>query len=129
MCYFFLFCRKKNPIDVENGFSVKIPEVSEHVKGLSMPWELVLTKWLMCLFADVLPTDTALRVWDTLMYEGSKILIRVALTIIVMSKEKILQADNLGDLVQAFKESVGTNDVTSCHDFMVVRLRIDFQKP
>ena len=108
---------------------MKIPEVSEHVKGLSMPWELVLTKWLMCLFADVLPADTVLRVWDTLMYEGSKILIRVALTIIVMSKEKILQADNLGDLVQAFKESVGTNDVTSCHGFMVVRLRIYFRKP
>ena len=104
-------------------FSLKMPLVSEQVKSLGMPWELVLTKWLMCLFADVLPTDTALRVWDCLFYEGSKILIRVALTIVAMVQEQVAAVSNLADLVQIFKDAVGSNCVTNCHEFMAVSFR------
>jgi len=103
---------------LEELISIKCPLVSEHVKRVEMPWELVLTKWLMCLFADVLPTETALRVWDCLLYEGSKILIRVALAIVILAQDHILKANSLPDIVKQFKESVATKDVTHCHDFM-----------
>ena len=86
-----------------------------------MPWELVMTKWLMCLFADVLPTETALRVWDCLFYEGSKILIRVALCVTMLAREDILKASSLQEIVTQFKDSVTTKNVTDCHDFLDVR--------
>ena len=106
--------------EVPSSCSLKMPLVSEQVKSLGMPWELVLTKWLMCLFADVLPTDTALRVWDCLFYEGSKILIRVALAIVAMAQEQIAAATSMADLVQIFKDAVGSNSVVNCHEFMSV---------
>ncbi len=57
-------------------FSTKCPSVHRHVESFSVPWALVCSKWFVCLFVDVLPVETTLRVWDCLFNEGSKILIR-----------------------------------------------------
>jgi TBC1 domain family member 6 len=42
---------------------------------------LVLTQWFMPCFVNTLPLESVLRVWDTLFYEGSKTVFRIALTI------------------------------------------------
>lgn len=43
MCY---FCYRK-----------KFPDVSQHMTNLEMPWALIITKWFICLFAEVLPIE------------------------------------------------------------------------
>ena len=35
-------------------------------------WDLVVSRWLLCLFVDVLPIETVLRIWDVLFNEGGK---------------------------------------------------------
>ena len=35
-----------------------------------MTWDLVVSRWLLCLFVDVLPIETVLRIWDVLFNEG-----------------------------------------------------------
>ena len=42
--------------------------------------------------SDVLPVETTLRVWDCLFYEGSKILLRVAIALVAMNSAQILAA-------------------------------------
>ena len=42
--------------------------------------------------SDVLPIETTLRVWDCLFYEGSKILLRVAVALVAMNSVEILAA-------------------------------------
>ena len=42
--------------------------------------------------SDVLPIETTLRVWDCLFYEGSKILLRVAVALVAMNSSRILEA-------------------------------------
>lgn len=95
-------------------------EIHRHIHNIGMPWAVATTKWFICLYAEVLPTETVLRIWDCLFYEGSKILFRVALTLIKMHKDKILRARELGELVTCFKEMGRHPHVVDCHAFMTV---------
>lgn len=33
------------------------PEVHAHIEGLGVPWAVLTTKWFVCLYAEVLPTE------------------------------------------------------------------------
>lgn len=40
---------------------------------VGLPCAVISTKWLICLFAEVLPTETVLRIWDCVFNEGYKV--------------------------------------------------------
>lgn len=65
--------------------------------------------------------QTVLRIWDCLFYEGSKILFRVALTLINHNQTLIQQARSLPDVVQIFKQITQGPFVNDCHTFLQVR--------
>eukprot|EP00064_Thunnus_orientalis_P013671 superscaffoldBa00002263_g13711 len=62
--------------------------------------------------------QTVLRIWDCLFYEGSKILFRVALTLIHHNQALIQQAQSLPDVCQTFKQITHGPFVDECHTFM-----------
>jgi len=53
------------------------------------PISLCTTSWFMSLFIGTLPTESVLRVWDCLFYEGSRVLFRVALAVFKLGEEEI----------------------------------------
>jgi TBC1 domain family member 6 len=53
------------------------------------PITLCCTAWFMSCFIGTLPMETTLRVWDTLFFEGSKTLFRVALAIFKAGEAEI----------------------------------------
>lgn len=65
--------------------------------------------------------QTVLRIWDCLFYEGSKILFRVALTLIHHNEVLIQQAQSLPDICQTFKQITSGPFVDDCHTFMQVK--------
>lgn len=67
--------------------------------------------------------QTVLRIWDCLFYEGSKILFRVALTLIHHNEALIQQAQSLPDVCQNFKQITHGPFVEECHTFMKVKER------
>lgn len=61
-----------------------------------------------------------LRIWDCLFNEGSKIIFRVALTLIKQHQAFILEATSVADICERFKEITRGSFVTECHTFMQV---------
>jgi hypothetical protein len=47
--------------------------------------------WLICLFLNVLPVETALRVWDALFCDGVVVLHRVGLALLRMKQQELQQ--------------------------------------
>ncbi|KAF4025845.1 hypothetical protein G4228_017762 [Cervus hanglu yarkandensis] len=97
---------------------LKLPAVAALMDGHGVLWTLVASRWFICLFVDVLPVETVLRVWDCLFSEGSKILFRVALTLLKHHQASILEATSIPDLCEKFKEITRGHFVTECHSFM-----------
>lgn len=73
----------------------------------------------MCLVSCTL--QTVLRVWDCLFYEGSKVLFRVALTLIIHHQPEILRARSLADVCECFKQITCGAFTLDCHNFMQVQ--------
>ncbi|OWK61005.1 Growth hormone-regulated TBC protein 1 [Lonchura striata] len=97
---------------------MKVPAVAELMERHGVMWTLVVSRWFICLFIDILPVETVLRIWDCLFYEGSKIIFRVALTLIKQNQAFILEATNFPDICDKFKQITKGTFVTECHSFM-----------
>ncbi|XP_033003615.1 growth hormone-regulated TBC protein 1 [Lacerta agilis] len=97
---------------------MKVPAVAELMEKHGIMWTLLVSRWFICLFIDILPVETVLRIWDCLFYEGSKIIFRVALTLIKHHQAFILEATNFPDICDRFKEITKGPFVTECHTFM-----------
>lgn len=52
----------------------RVPDVCKHLDFCSLPTAVIATKWFICLFAEVLPIETVLRIWDCLFLEGHKVM-------------------------------------------------------
>lgn len=97
---------------------IKVPQVHNLMQKHGVAWSLVCTKWFICLYADVLPIETLLRVWDCLFYEGSKVLLRVGLALIILHKDKLIACQNFPEVVNLYKSMTTGKSALHCHDFM-----------
>jgi len=95
-----------------------IPQLSKHIDKLQVPWALLSSKWFICLFVDVLPVETVLRIWDCLFSEGSKVLFRVSLGILHLDEQKLLAAKDMGSLMEEIKSFLTSKSTLECHTFM-----------
>ena len=83
---------------VRDLMRVKLPRLSKHLDDLQSQAQAVsqdsanptyepplinafTMQWFLTLFATSLPEETVLRVWDSILLEGSEVLLRVALAI------------------------------------------------
>jgi len=96
----------------------EIPVLATHIDKMQMPWALFCSKWFICIYAEVLPTETVLRIWDTVFYEGSKILFRVALGLLKMNQDKLLSKNDFALLAEEFKIILDSKSTINCHTFL-----------
>ncbi|CAL9690048.1 unnamed protein product [Knipowitschia caucasica] len=96
----------------------KAPAVGQLMDQYPGIWTLVVSRWFICLYIDILPIETVLRIWDCLFYEGSKVLFRVALTLIIHHQPEILRARSLPDVCECFKQITKGVFTLECHTFM-----------
>ncbi|KAI4383227.1 hypothetical protein MLD38_009093 [Melastoma candidum] len=77
----------------------KCPRIATHLEAMDFDVSLVATEWFLCLFSKSLPSETTLRVWDILFYEGAKILFHVALAIFKMKEDALLLTHHVGEVI------------------------------
>ncbi|KAK9399660.1 TBC1 domain family member 30 [Crotalus adamanteus] len=89
---------------------MKLPKLSQHLDtlqraankesggGYEPPLTNVFTmQWFLTLFATCLPNHTVLKIWDSVFFEGSEIILRVALAIWAKLEEQINSCETADD--------------------------------
>ena len=103
---------------LEELAATELPGLANHIRQLGVPWPLFASKWFICLYCEVLPTETVLRVWDAVFYEGSKVLFRVALGLLKIHQESLLKCKDFASLVEQLKAAVVSRSAIHCHQFL-----------
>ncbi|KAG8387225.1 hypothetical protein BUALT_Bualt03G0231100 [Buddleja alternifolia] len=83
----------------------KCPRIAAHLEALEFDVSLVCTEWFLCLFSKSMPSETTLRIWDVLFYEGAKVLFNVALAIFKMNEEELLMTHHVGDVINVIQRT------------------------
>ena len=87
---------------------VKDPKLAAHFKATEVDLVMIASKWLLCLFTESFPAETAARVFDGILSEGSKVWFRVVLTMLKFKDSELFACDQLPDtmriLQNAFKD-------------------------
>ncbi len=73
--------------------STKLPHVYKHLKNVGVTPEMYLLPWWMTIFSKYLGLDLAVRVWDGFMVFGTSYLTQVALGILHVCQNEILNGD------------------------------------
>jgi len=82
---------------------LKLPRLASKLTELECAPTLYATDWVLCCFTGVLPTDTALRVWDAFLFEGVKVIHRCALALMRRAQYAVFSSDNLLSAVDALR--------------------------
>ena len=83
-----------------------LPTLHTHLDSLKFPLSLITQAWFITLFFGVLPIHVALRVFDVFVFEGTEVLLRVALAVLQLKQEKLLQAKGQVDIITCLQGKI-----------------------
>ena len=76
------------------------PDVHSHFEELGVPLEMVSTQWFLCLYVNVLPVATLLRVWDAMLWEGPAVLLRCGAALLYCYREAVQSTSDFAEISQ-----------------------------
>jgi hypothetical protein len=82
----------------------KLPRLSAHLDLHSIDVTLITFNWFLTLFIDAMPTESALRILDCFLMEGTKVLFRVGLGVLKVNARHLLSITDPVALFQTLKE-------------------------
>ncbi|KAH3758621.1 TBC1 domain family member 2B [Pelomyxa schiedti] len=80
------------------------PNEHQHLENMSLSLPLLCTKWFLCVFISLLPTETCLRVWDSFLLYGSMITFRISLSLFSQCSREIMSSTSPTDVIMLFQE-------------------------
>ena len=78
--------------------STHLPRLHAHLTSLNVDIRPISFPWFLSVFVKTLPIESTLRVWDSFVVEGSKVLFRTALAILSINEQRICRLTNFGQL-------------------------------
>ena len=69
----------------------KLPAVYASLEEKHIHLPVISLQWFLCLFVNTLPVDASLRVWDCFFLEGCTVLFRVAIALLKLQEQRILE--------------------------------------
>ncbi|XP_006887028.1 PREDICTED: TBC1 domain family member 2A [Elephantulus edwardii] len=85
---------------LQDLLSEKLPRLMAHLGQHHVDLSLITFNWFLVIFVDSLISDIFLRVWDALLYEGTKVVFRYALAIFKYKEEEILRLQDSLEIYQ-----------------------------
>eukprot|EP00118_Oscarella_pearsei_P017856 m.179668 g.179668 ORF g.179668 m.179668 type:complete len:936 (+) comp39227_c0_seq9:595-3402(+) len=82
-------------------FGEKLPRLNSHFEAYNIDLSLITFNWFLTIFVDNTPMETTLRIWDSFLYEGTKVLFRYALAIFKLNEDSLLSLTNPAALFNA----------------------------
>lgn len=73
----------------------KAPRVQQHLQKLDCSIEALTDGWYTSLFVMTLPAETVTRIWDSLLCEGPKVLLRVGLALVKKCESAIVMSSDV----------------------------------
>ncbi|ROT73114.1 TBC1 domain family member 2B [Penaeus vannamei] len=67
----------------------KLPRLNAHMEQHGLDISLFTFNWFLCVYIDTIPPITYLTIWDSFLYEGSKVLFRYALAIFKLCEDGV----------------------------------------
>lgn len=83
----------------------KAPDIHQHFEMNEVEITSLTLNWFMAIFIDSVPFETLLRIWDCFLLEGSKVLFRFALAILIINRESILTRTDTISMMKHIKDS------------------------
>lgn len=81
----------------------KCPKVGKAFRKHGIELISICSEWFITWFAKCLPVPTIMRVWDTLFFEGYKVLFRVALGVFKRAEPEVLQCNSFDAIMESAK--------------------------
>lgn len=72
----------------------KLPRLHAYLEKESIDLSLFTFNWFLTIFVDNVPPETFLRIWDSFLYEGSKVLFRFAVAFFKVAEDEIVSQKN-----------------------------------
>jgi hypothetical protein len=79
-----------------------VPKLAAHFDAFGVDHAMYASQWFMTLFSYSFPFDVVMRVWDMFLFEGWKVVYRVALAVLKLSEKDLLLMD-FEELMPALK--------------------------
>eukprot|EP00439_Symbiodinium_sp_Y106_P036215 s127_g4.t1 len=74
-----------------------LPSLADHLEAQEIDLSPITVNWFLCLFLNTLPAKWSHRVLDTVLYEGSVTLFRLALAILSFRSKELLSCNSVPD--------------------------------
>jgi len=81
----------------------RLPRLAAHLHAHGIVPGMYATQWMLTIFAYSFPLPAVVRVWDAFMFEGWKVVFRVALAALTAAQAALLAAGSFEELMNAFK--------------------------
>eukprot|EP00931_Biecheleriopsis_adriatica_P086987 TRINITY_DN61515_c0_g1_i1.p1 TRINITY_DN61515_c0_g1~~TRINITY_DN61515_c0_g1_i1.p1 ORF type:complete len:411 (-),score=97.41 TRINITY_DN61515_c0_g1_i1:56-1288(-) len=91
-------------VEVLSAFMMKkCSKVARELRRLDIDLLAICTEWYMTWFAKSLPVGTVLRVWDTLFFEGFKVLFRISMGIFKRVEQEVMKCGSFDAVMEQAK--------------------------
>jgi len=74
-----------------------LPELSQHLEAQGIDLSPITVNWFLCLFLNTLPAEWSHRVLESVLYEGSVTLFRMALSILRLRQDELKTCASIPD--------------------------------
>ncbi|XP_031561824.1 uncharacterized protein LOC116297689 [Actinia tenebrosa] len=83
----------------------KLPALHAHLKYYGVDISTVTFNWFITVYLDAVPFETAVRIWDSFLFEGREVLFRIAIGLLKLQERSLLQLSGHLEIMQYMKRA------------------------